>query len=206
MAPAAQSRRGLRYARVVSSHSLEWWRTTRRAGLDQIEAAHASVGGTGPGRRYATLQVNHAYAVLLASQFQGFCRDLHSEAADVVASAVRPEELQPLVKQRLVAGRQLDGGNAQPASIGADFGRFFASKFWDEVERLNPRHEQRRVELGLLNTWRNAIAHQNFAAVGAPDLRLAQVRSWRATCDILATAVDKALALRLRRLVGSMPW
>src|SRR5262249_19369869 len=40
------------------------------------------------GRRYATQQVNRAYAVLLASEFQGFCRDLYSECMDhVVATA-----------------------------------------------------------------------------------------------------------------------
>ena len=54
--------------------------TSRRRALDEIEAAHASVGGTGPGRRYATQQINQAYAVLLASQFQGYCRDLHTES------------------------------------------------------------------------------------------------------------------------------
>jgi len=48
--------------------------------LDEIEAAHASVGGTGPGRRYATQQINQAYALLIASQFQGFCHDLHTES------------------------------------------------------------------------------------------------------------------------------
>lgn len=56
----------------------------RARALDEIEAAHASVGGTGPGRRYATQQSNQAYAMLLASQFQGFCRDLHTESVDQV--------------------------------------------------------------------------------------------------------------------------
>jgi len=47
--------------------------------LDELESAQTSVGGTGPDRRYATQQINQAYAVLVASQFQGFCRDLHTE-------------------------------------------------------------------------------------------------------------------------------
>jgi hypothetical protein len=61
--------------------SLSWqqWVTTRARDLDDIEAAHRSVGGTVRGRRFATEQINHAYAVLLASQFQSFCRDLHTE-------------------------------------------------------------------------------------------------------------------------------
>ncbi|MCB9593937.1 MAG: hypothetical protein H6719_14485 [Sandaracinaceae bacterium] len=190
----------------MRSRSLERWRTDRRTQLDQIAHAHARVGGTGPGRRYATQQVNHAYVMLLASQFQGFCRDLHSEAADVIARAVQPIALQPLVKQRLTAGRQLDSGNAQPGSIGSDFGRFFATKFWDEVDALNARHAQRRADLGSMNDWRNAIAHQDFSAVGTSALRLGQVRNWRANCNVLATAFDDVLSRRLRALVGSRPW
>jgi hypothetical protein len=53
------------------------WITTRADALGEIEQAHAAVGGTGRGRRYATQQINQAYAVMLASQFQGYCRDLH---------------------------------------------------------------------------------------------------------------------------------
>ena len=55
------------------------WSVMRAAALDEIEHAHRSVGGTGRGRRYLTQQLNQAYAVLLSSQFQGFCLDLHEE-------------------------------------------------------------------------------------------------------------------------------
>jgi hypothetical protein len=65
----------------MPSRSFELWNTDRRQALDQIAAAHAAVGGVGPGRRYATQQINQAYATLLSSQFQGFCRDLHSGTA-----------------------------------------------------------------------------------------------------------------------------
>ena len=66
----------------MPSLSLQHWNAVRLPRLDEIERAHSSVGGTGPGRRYATQQINHAYAVLLSSQFQGFCRDLHTESVD----------------------------------------------------------------------------------------------------------------------------
>lgn len=52
-----------------------------KGALGEIAAAHTAVGGQGSGRRYATQEINHAYAVLLSSQFQRFCRDLHTEAA-----------------------------------------------------------------------------------------------------------------------------
>src|SRR5262245_61412863 len=63
----------------MPSHSLQQWMTARASELDEIESAHRMVGGTGRGRKYATQQLNRAYATLLSSQFQGFCRDLYSE-------------------------------------------------------------------------------------------------------------------------------
>ena len=66
----------------MPSKALRRWFKSQAVALDQMENAHASVGGKGRGRRYTTDQINQAYAVLLASQFQGFCRDLHSESAE----------------------------------------------------------------------------------------------------------------------------
>lgn len=63
----------------MPSHSLHTWNTVRAAALDEIAATHRSVGGSGRGRRYATQQINRGYAVILTAQFQGYCRDLHSE-------------------------------------------------------------------------------------------------------------------------------
>ena len=109
----------------MPSTSYRRWRTMRARALDAIEQAHAAIGGKGPGRRYATEQINHAYAVLLASQFQGFCRDLHSEALDhVLAVLAPPPQLRIFLRNELTRGRQLDQRNAQPSSLGADFGRF----------------------------------------------------------------------------------
>ena len=66
----------------MPSYSLNHWTRERSEALDEIANAHSSVGGSARGRRYATQQINHAYATLLSSQFQGFCRDLHSECVD----------------------------------------------------------------------------------------------------------------------------
>lgn len=72
----------------MPSYSYRLWRTKRTRSLDEIAQAHAVIGGPARGRRFATQQLNRAYAVLLASQFQGFCRDLHSECVDHVLSVV----------------------------------------------------------------------------------------------------------------------
>ncbi len=107
----------------MPSVAWEEWSTTRAAKLDEIEAAHRGLGGTSRGRRYATEQVNHAYAVLLASQFQGFCRDLHTECADALVRAISHAAVQNILRGDLLLFRSLDRGNATPGAVGADFAR-----------------------------------------------------------------------------------
>jgi hypothetical protein len=193
----------------MPSKAYQRWRSARAHALNEIEGAHTAVGGTGRGRRYATQQVNHAYAVLLASQFQGFCRDLHWECVEHMVNAIAPPPgLRNYVRSELTRGRQLDQRSAQPASLGADFGRFGLG-FWAEVERYGPRNTARKGILELLNCWRNAIAHQDFDPTklgGTATLRLVQVRKWRATCAHLAAAFDEVMRRYLEALTGISPW
>src|SRR5215468_7919843 len=108
----------------MPSRAYRQWNRMRAAELDEVEAAHALVGGTSRGRRYATQQINRAYAVLLASQFQGFCRDLHTQAVDHLLATLRlAAPIHAVVKHEFDTRRQLARGNAQSGSIGADFGR-----------------------------------------------------------------------------------
>jgi hypothetical protein len=126
----------------MPSNSLRQWGGVRSTALDEIEAAHASVGGTARGRRYATQQINRAYAVLLVSEFQGFCRDLYSECMDhVVATA--PPATQGVIRTPFLWGRSLDRGNPQAGVIGSDFGRF-GVPFWDDVYGVHAANQRRR--------------------------------------------------------------
>src|SRR5689334_11160543 len=120
----------------MPSLALQSWLTTRAALLDEIESAHRSVGGTGPGRRTATQQLNFAYAVLLSSHFQGFCRDLHSECAFVLASKVTPASLQATIQAEWLRNRKPDQGNPNPGNIGADFNRL-GVVLWRSVQTLD---------------------------------------------------------------------
>ncbi|MBI1903799.1 MAG: hypothetical protein HYS13_22065 [Planctomycetia bacterium] len=191
----------------MPSTSLQNWIGARRVALDELESAHQSVGGTGRGRRFATEQINHAYAVLLSSQFQGFCRDLHSECAALIAQAAGSPTLRDIVQAALVENRRLDRGNPTPGNIGIDFKRFGVT-LWDEVKNLDVRNASRQDRLEELNLWRNAIAHQDFShpAIQAAALRLQHVRVWRRACDYLAQAFDEAMRLHLRPIVGASPW
>lgn len=51
--------------------SLQDWQKEARAAFEEIENAHRAVGGTKPGRRFVTQQLNYAYVTLLAPAFKG---------------------------------------------------------------------------------------------------------------------------------------
>lgn len=191
----------------MPSGALANWNSARSTALDELELAHRSVGGTGPGRRYATQQINQAYAMLLSSQFQGFCRELHTECVDHFVGAVSPQTLHSPLRLEFMFARKLDKGNPSPGNVGADFNRL-GIQFWDKVLAADPKHMERKEKLEELNTWRNAIAHQDFdpAVLGATTLQISKVRQWRTACHSLAGAFDEVMRVHLAALIGSMPW
>jgi len=198
----------------VPSHSFDTWNTARRQKLDEIAAAHSAVGGTARGRRYATQQINQAYVVLLSSQFQAFCRDLHTEAALHFVAPLPSQAYRDIVYEHFVQARRLDHGNPNPGNLGSDFGRFGFS-FWDRM-RGNPERQRVVDDQALLedlNVWRNAIAHQDFTQPaflrrfpGRSSVHLAEVRRWRRACERLATRMDTVLADLVQQLAGTRPW
>jgi hypothetical protein len=127
----------------MPSISLLDWRAWRRDKLDEIKEAHYALGGSGRGRRYATEQLNYAYAMLLSSHFQGFCRDLHTECVQHLVRKA-PDDLQNVVRRGLVIQRRLDRGNPNPGNIGADFARLDLP-IWDQANALDRRTGQRKT-------------------------------------------------------------
>jgi hypothetical protein len=194
---------------TMSSAAFQEWSTVRASSLDEVENAHRSVGGTGPGRRYATQQINQAYAVLLSSQFQAFCRDLHTECVDHFVTPVVSIDLQVMYHSSLVLNRKLDRGNPNSGNIGADFSRLDL-QFWPLVDSLRPQNPGRRTLLDELNEWRNAIAHQDSAPAmlrgGRPTLQLAQVQGWRRACEGLARSFDDVMHGHILAKTGAAPW
>src|SRR6185437_9102799 len=123
----------------MPSPALIQWQMAGLPALDEIARAHRAVGGHGRGRRYATLQINHAYTVLLSSQFQAFCRDLHSESIDYLVTIV-PVPFQATLRVEFLLNRTLDKGNPHPGGIGSDFNRLGVD-FWPAVYALDSRNE-----------------------------------------------------------------
>ena len=191
----------------MPSNSLLRWRGDRAAALDEIQAAHAQVGGEKRGRRYATQQINRAYVLLLSSEFQGFGRDLYFECVDHVIAA-GPTHLRALVRAQFLWGQPFNRGNPQAGAIGSDFGRL-SLPFWDEVYAIHAHNRRRRALLDELMAWRNAVAHNDFdpAAFGPdPILRLRQVRGWRSALNGLCDGFDRVLGDHLTNLLGTAPW
>ena len=196
----------------MPSNALLRWQRDARAELDDIADAHTAVGGTGRARRVATVQTNHAYVVLLSSQFQRFCRDLHTEAIEQMCAAVPTAWTRPILMRRLTESRKLDTGNPNPGNIGSDFGRLGVD-VWTAMRARSARTSGRKLRLEQLNRWRNAIAHLDFAdqngldlGGGRTDLWLADVRAWRSACDGLAGTIDAVLCEHLGGLAGWPPW
>jgi hypothetical protein len=192
----------------MPSRSLALWQTQARSQLDEVERDHSALGGKGRGRRYATLQINHAYTVLLASQFQKICRDLHTEAADRIVGAVPDVAMRIIFKEALTRQRKLDHGNAGPSALGDDFSRVGIT-FLDAVKANRPENVGRLRPLEELILWRNAIAHQDFSRLppaAPPFLRLGRVRRWRACCNALAEEFDHVIGAYLSTLAGVVPW
>lgn len=192
----------------MPSRAFAVWSGSRRTTLDEIKAAHRQVGGIARGRRHATSQLNHAYALILAAQFQGYCRDLHTEAAGHAVAAARPLAMQPAVHELFVSGRKLDFGNPNVSGLGSDFGRF-GMKLWPSVESDPRFRPPMRAALEALCVWRNALAHQDFKdprLKGRTSLRLIEVKGWHRRVDQLAMLLDDAVRSHLAVLLGASPW
>jgi hypothetical protein len=191
----------------VPSVSFQNWSTVRAAALDAVERAHTAIRRTGPGRREAVRQLNHAYAVLLAAEFQGFCRELHTEAVEAFVANLPPAQ-RTIIKSELTWNRQLDRGNATPATLGSDFGRL-GLDWRDMIDSAVTTGPILRQRLEELNLWRNAVAHHDFNAArlgGTMPMRLTRIRRWRISCHRLAIVTDRVLADHLLRVTGSRPW
>jgi hypothetical protein len=146
--------------------------------------------------------------MLLSSHFQGFCRDLHTEALDRLLEVTRPEKWQRALRRALLSGRALDRGNPHTGAIGHDFNRL-GMAFWELVDAADGRNRRRRDRLDELNRWRNAIAHQDFDPAslgGRTTVTHGMIRSWRSACDTLAVSFDTVVGRYAATITNTAPW
>jgi len=200
------------YRGFMVSASLVTWRSARSRRLDRLRAAH-QVYGSGPGRRWETEELNHALVLRLASEFQGFARDLHDEAlgAVVIAAARSAPGLEAPLRIPFVAARRLDRGNADPGALGQDFG-LFGMQLWDDLRLRYPgRSMAWNRKLDALSLARNGIAHDDRSklalteATGWP-MTLRSVDRWRSALNALAQGMDRVVGDHLGPMIGASPW
>lgn len=183
----------------MTTRALATWNGSRSAGLDRLVDAHRAVAGVGSGRRWITTEINHALIVRLASEFQGFCRDLHDEVALLlVASKLGSDpEFAGIVELLLGNGRKLDRRNANWANVCDDFGRF-GVPLADELRDLNPsRYSTWIAALDRLNNARNAIVHDDRPKLvewaSIEPLTLKTFRRWRRVLGAITRGMDEVL-------------
>jgi hypothetical protein len=197
---------------VPSTACLAWF-GHRQARIDQLLAAHRTMGGSGPGRRWRTEQLNWALTLRLAGEFQGYARELHDVAVDHLVAVVAGGNtgLANVLRAGMTARRQLDRGNASPATLEEDYFRL-GLRLWPDLQAASFRVPAWKASLAALNEARNAIAHADegkligLRARGYP-ITLTTVHRWNTSLDGLVRTMDDVVGAYLGRLLGTgSPW
>jgi hypothetical protein len=194
-----------------SSKALADWQSDRAQRIERLRAAHSAFLHTEAGHAFGAKEIEHSLILRLASEFQGFARDLHSEAVDAVLDWLCPDDpaLRKVLRTPYLDSRRLDLGNADPKGIAHDF-NLLGIAFWPELGARNATAQQWRGHLGALNTARNGLMHSDDGKInrlvssGWP-LGLRSAELWRASLDQLAGAMDDLVGARVGGLTGRRP-
>lgn len=182
----------------MPSYSLLRWQTDR---VPRLRALDAQVAGVPP----STLADENlrALVAMLCAHFQGFCRDLYTEGAQLVTRAV-PPQFRSFVQQQAMSALRLNTGNPNLQNLAHDFDRLTG----DVRAHLqsDPANALRLNHLAELNVWRNHIVHHGVVAPPGPALSLLLVNSWQTSCDGLATELDRIVYDVLSAILGAAPW
>src|SRR5271166_868705 len=109
--------------KIMPSASLQHWVNDRVPRLTEIEAQCATSQALVPSNPQLREENLRGYIMLLSAHFQGFCRDLYTESAQITAFRVRAT-LRILIQAQFTAHRTLDHGNPNLQNLRKDFERF----------------------------------------------------------------------------------
>lgn len=185
----------------MPSASLHKWQNVRLPSLAHVDGqCLASVALVPPNP--ALVDENfRGYVLLLSAHFQGFCRDLYAECAQIIVSKTRVT-LQPLIQGQFTSNLRLDRGNPTVKSLKEDFERF---DFPLHLSTADPANPARITLLERMNRWRNTAAHHGNPPPGIA-LDLPSLNNWRDACDGLAASLDEIMYTELRRILRRQPW
>ena len=185
----------------MPSASLHYWVNDRMPRLNEIDTQCAASQALAPTNPRLGEENLRGYVVLLSAHFQGFCRDLYTESAQITVSKVRAS-LQVLIQDQFTAHRSLDQGNPNLHNLRKDFERF---GFTLNLAAADPGNPSRLQHLTELNRWRNIAAHHGTVPASGLPL-LAELHVWRNSCDGLAASLDMIMYNQLRRILRRAPW
>src|SRR5260370_12468301 len=150
----------------MPSASLREWRNDRMRRLGEVDAQCAACLGLAPPRPNLVEENLRGYVLLLSAHFQGFCRELYRECAQIVVSRVRAR-LQTLIQAQFTAHLKLDHGNPNLQNLREDFERF---GFTLDLTAADPANAARLQDLAALSRWRNLSALHAPIPACAPSL------------------------------------
>jgi hypothetical protein len=185
----------------MPSAALLGWRNDRMLRLAELDTQCAACLALASPQPNLVDENMRGYVLLLSAHFQGFCRDLYTECAQIIVSKVRAT-LQVLIQAQFTAHRRLDHGNPNLQNLKEDFERF---DFTLDLPAVDSANVARLSHLRALNTWRNVAAHHGNIPVGAP-LTLPLLQAWRNSCDGLASSLDDIMYNELWRILRRAAW
>ncbi len=185
----------------MPSVSLLHWQNDRMPRLQQVDLQCAAALSASPPNVHLIDENLRGYVLLLSAHFQGFCRDLYTEAAQIISAKIRPR-LRLLIFEQFTAHNKLNHGNPTYDHLKEDFKRF---GFTLDLT-IDPANVPRLSHLSALNKWRNVAAHQGTTIPMGILLNLPSLRNWRTSCDGLATSLDAILYNHLRKILRRSPW
>lgn len=196
----------------MPSIALLIWQGERATRLNDWFGFHADTLAAG-GKPSVTTRLEQGAASFLVAEFQGFCKELHEEAAAQLAAILAPHSHwgRQAIRLAAITGRKLDQSNPSPSVLGHDFSMFDIS-LWDALEDRHPKRKPEWHEALKTLIWaRNGINHDDpaqlrkAAAVGwAVEPR--NLERWRAALDELAGAMDHVVGENLHANLGVRPW
>jgi hypothetical protein len=191
--------------------ALQIWQSDRLDRLDRLLAAHPDAAGstTDPS---VTREWTRALVLLLAGEFQGFCRDLHDEAANAIGrgAAGNDERLFDRVVLGLTINRGLDRRSADLQTLNSDF-RLLGTKLSRALWERHPDQAARWLDgLEYLHRARNGVIHDDDSSVKDAAkagwvLHIGTARRWRKLLDEVAAAMAQLADAAIADLLSKNP-
>jgi len=189
----------------MPSAALTGWQQDRAHRLSKIDLHCREVDALVPPDLAFLDETLRGYVLHLSAHFQGFCRDLYSECAQLWIDSI-PTSYRVSAQSQFSTGLLLDRGNPSYENLKRDFNRFGVRMDLQVLDALGPKSV---TDLSHLNEWRNKASHQDTQPLraGVPiHLTANLVATWRASCELLASLLDRTMYDGMSLILGNPPW